>query len=78
MKQYFNAAIITMQYGTMVIEVTNKEVNPNLICFKNVLIQMDIEANTIKVFTQEGDGDTAKFKLVAASSNWNLFIKDAL
>ena len=78
MKQYFNAAIITMQYGTMIIEVTNKEVNPNLICFKNVLIQMDIEANTIKVFTQEGDGDTARFKLVAASSNWNLFIKDAL
>lgn len=78
MKQYFNAAIITMQYGTMVIEVTNKEVNPNLICFKNVLIQMDIEANTIKVFTQERDGDTAKFKLVAASSNWNLFVKDAL
>lgn len=78
MKQYFNAAIITMQYGTMVIEVTNKEVNPNLICFKNVLIQMDIEANTIKVFTQEGDGDTARFKLVAASSNWNLFVKDAL
>lgn len=78
MKQHFNAAIITMQYGTMIIEATNKEVNPNLICFKNVLIQMDVEANTIKVFTQEGNGDTARFKLVAASSNWNLFVKDAL